>query len=369
MRERVLHVLKKEPVLCVAAVAALVSCCFVPPDGAYVAYIDWRTLALLYCLMVVVAGLRKAGVFDVLGRLLCARAANGRQLGLVLTLLCFFSAMLITNDVALLTFVPFTVLVMGGKEQRRLLLLTVVLETVAANLGSMLTPVGNPQNLYIYSHYAMGFGEFMACTLPLCALSLLLTALCCLALPKQPVERPVLCGGGVEKKTLGISAVLFALCLLVVLHVLPWQLVLPVLVVALLVFDRGLLLKADFLLLLTFVCFFVFVGNVGRLEQVKSAIAGVLQGREVLVGALSSQVISNVPAAVLLAGFTDNARGLLQGVNIGGLGTPIASLASLISMKLYSQSEGAETGRYLAVFSLVNFALLILLLLAAWVMG
>lgn len=369
MKEKMLIFLKKEPVLCVAAVAAIVSGCFVPPDRAYLGYIDWRTLALLYCLMVVVAGLRKAGVFDVLGRMLCAKAASSRGLGLVLTLLCFFSAMLITNDVALLTFVPFTISLMGGREQRKVLLTAVVLETVAANLGSMLTPVGNPQNLYIYSHYKMGFGDFMACTLPLCGVSLVLTVLCTLALPNRPVERPALSGGGVEKKTLLVSGALFVLCLLVVLHVLPWQLVLPILVTVLLVYDRSLLTQADALLLLTFVCFFVFVGNVGRVEQVKSAVAGVLLGRELLVGALSSQLISNVPAAVLLSGFTDNARGLLQGVNIGGLGTPIASLASLISMKLYSQSEGAEIGRYLAVFSVVNFALLILLLLAAWVLG
>ena len=369
MKEKILTFLKKEPVLCVAAVAAVISCGIVPPDGAYLGYIDWRTLALLYCLMVVVAGARKAGAFDALARGLCAKAGSSRTLGLILTLLCFFSAMVITNDVALLTFVPFTVLVMGGAQQRKALLLTVVLETVAANLGSMLTPVGNPQNLYLYSCYDMSMGEFLSATLPLCALSLVLTVLCCLALPKQPVERPALAGAGVEKKTLVVSAVLFVLCLLVVLRVLVWQVLLPVLVVTLLVVDRSLLGKADFLLLLTFVCFFVFVGNVGRMESVKTAIAAVLRGRELLVSALASQVISNVPAAVLLSGFTDNARALLQGVNIGGLGTPIASLASLISMKIYSRSEGAHTGRYLAVFSVVNFALLILLLLAAWVMG
>ena len=369
MKEKVLGFLRREPVLCLAALAALLSCCLVPPDRNYAAYFDWRTLVLLYCLMTVVAGFRKAGVFNILAGTLCARAGSGRSLGLLLTLLCYFSAMLITNDVALLTFVPFTVLVMGGEKQRRLLRGTVVLETVAANLGSMLTPVGNPQNLYLYSHYEMGFGEFFACTLPLCALSLGLTVLCCLTLPRESVAAPARPGGALDKRSLALSTGLFALCLLTVLRLMAWYVLLPLLLGALLVFDRTLLGKADFLLLLTFGCFFVFVGNVGRMESVRSAVAALLEGRELLMGALVSQVISNVPAAVLLSGFTENARALLLGVNIGGLGTPIASLASLISLKLYSRSEGARTGRYLALFSAVNLVFLIVLLgAAAWLL-
>ena len=356
---------KKEPVLCIAAAAAMATCFIVPPDREYIGYVDMRTIALLYCLMVVVALARKAGVFDLLARKLSSGAGNSRRLGLLLTLLCFFSAMLITNDVALLTFVPFTVLVLSPLKSQKALIGTVVMETVAANLGSMLTPVGNPQNLYIYSKYAMSFGDFFSCTLPVCAASLALIVLCCMLLEKKPVTGSGETDVKAEKKTLILSTALFALCLLVVFRVMEWYVLLPILIAVLLIFDRKMLRKADFLLLLTFLCFFVFVGNVSRIESVKTALEAALRGRELLLSALCSQVISNVPAAVLLSGFTANARGLLLGVNIGGLGTPIASLASLISMKIYSQSEGADAGKYLAVFSLVNFALLAVLLAGA----
>lgn len=152
---------RREPVLVIAALAAVLSCCFVPPDRDYIAYLDLRTLALLYCLMTIVNGLRQAGLFAHLAHSLCERAGSLRRIGLLLVLLCFFSSMLITNDVALLTFVPFAVVVMGMAHHRKELLYVVVLQTVAANLGSMLTPVGNPQNLYLYSFYDFAIGDFL----------------------------------------------------------------------------------------------------------------------------------------------------------------------------------------------------------------
>ena len=252
---------------------------------------------------------------------LCARAGSVRRLGLMLVLLCFFSAMLITNDVALLTFVPFAVVVLGMAHQEKELIWVVVLQTVAANLGSVLTPVGNPQNLYLYSRYGLRMGDFLAATGPL-----------------------------------------WLLCLLAVLRLLDWPWMLGILVLVLLVLDRRRLRKADFLLLLTFVCFFVFSGNLARIGAVEALLRRLLAGRELLTAALTSQVISNVPAALLLSGFTEAGRELLLGVNIGGLGTPVASLASLISLKLYSHSEHASSDKFLALFSLVNFGLLALLL-------
>ncbi len=348
--------LRREPVLLIASAAALISCLFVPPDRFYLAYFDLRTLALLYCLMTVVAGLRGAGLFAHLAHTLCEKAPNVRVVALVLVLLCFFSAMLITN------FVPFAVVVMGmadgGKDS---LIRIVVLQTVAANLGSMLTPVGNPQNLYLYSFYDLGFSAFVSTTLPYWLLSLLGVCLGCLTLPKAPL--PVFLGEepGLDTRTLVLHLALFLLCLAVVLRVLSWPVMLVVLVAVLLIFDRRVLLKADFLLLLTFAAFFIFSGNLARIGTVDRLLRRLLAGREYLVSLLASQFISNVPAALLLSGFTAGARELLLGVNIGGLGTPIASLASLIGMKLYSHSEHAHTGRYLVDFTLVNVVFLLLL--------
>ena len=360
---------RREPVLLIAALAALVSCFFVPPDAAYLSYIDWRTLALLYCLMTVVAGLRQAGLFAHLAHTLCRRASGVRAMGLLLVGLSFFSAMLITNDVALLTFVPFAVVVLGMADRRQDLILIVVLQTVAANLGSMLTPVGNPQNLYLYSYYDISLAAFLRATFPTWLLSLALVAAGCLLLPRAALHPFLGEEPGLDRRGLGLHLGLFALCLLVVLRLLRWEIALAVLLAVLLVLDRRLLLRADFMLLLTFVAFFVFSGNLARIGAVDALLRRLLRGREYATALLASQVISNVPAALLLSGFTSQSRALLLGVDVGGLGTPIASLASLISLKLYSHSEHAHTGRYLLVFTAVNLLLLILLSLALRVSG
>lgn len=352
---------RREPVLILAALAALVSCFFVAPDRAYWGYIDFRTLALLYCLMTVVAGLRGAGLFAWLAHILCVKAKNVRTMGTLLVLMSFLSSMLITNDVALLTFVPFAVVVLGMAGHRRQLITVVVLQTAAANLGSMLTPVGNPQNLYLYSCYALGFREFLGVTFPVWALSLVLILAACLLLPRDRLDTFLGEAPCLEKRGLRLYAALFAVCLLAVLRVCDWPVMLAAVVAALLIFDRGILLRADFMLLLTFAAFFVFSGNLARVEAVDALLRRMIVGREYTAGVLASQVISNVPAALLLSGFTDDARALILGVNIGGLGTPIASLASLISLKLYSHSEHAHTGRYLLVFTAVNIVLLLIL--------
>lgn len=353
--------LKREPVLLIATLAALLSCLFVPPDRAYLGYVDFRTLALLYALMTVVAGLRGAGVFSLLAHGLCLRAKTARSIGIILVCLCFFSSMLITNDVALLTFVPFAVVVLGMADRRQELIRIVVLQTVAANLGSMLTPVGNPQNLYLFSYYSLSMGDFFSTTAPLWILSLVLVVACCFTLPNARFsaflgEKP-----DISRRLLAIYLLLFGVCLLTVVRILSWPAMLAIVLAVLFLADRKVLVRADFMLLLTFVAFFVFAGNLARIDAVNRMLKQLLAGREYLVSLAASQVISNVPAALLLSGFTDQARAILQGVNVGGLGTPIASLASLISLKLYSHAEGARTGRFLGEFTLVNVALLLIL--------
>ncbi len=359
---------RRELVLCVSALAAAVSCCFVPPDRGYLAYPDLRTLALLYCLMTAVAGLSRAGLFSRLAGTLCARAGNVRRLGLALVLLSFFSSMLITNDVALLTFVPFaaSALTLGGRGKA--LSYTVVLQTAAANLGSMLTPVGNPQNLYLYSRYGYGLGDFLRLTFPVWAASLVLCAGACLLLDRSPLTPERREPEPLDRRGTVVSLCLFLLCLGVVLRLLPWPVMLLGLILTLLLTDRRLLLQADFLLLLTFLCFFVFSGNLARIPGVSGALRRLLLGREYLTALAASQVISNVPAALLLSGFTEAGDALVLGVDIGGLGTPIASLASLISLKLYSRTEGARPGKFLIQFLILNILFLGLLSLVRYLL-
>jgi len=249
---------RREPVLFLATLAALLTCIPVPPDRAYLTYIDWRTLALLYCLMTVVNGLRQAGLFSHLAHTLCEKTASLRTIAVLLVGLCFFTSMLITNDVALLTFVPFAVVVMGMAHHQRELIHVVVLQTVAANLGSMLTPVGNPQNLYLYSFYDMGIREFLGVTFPVWILSLALILLLCLLFRKDRLEVFLGEAPGLHRDAILLHSAMFAVCLLVVLRVIPWYVMLLVVIGVLLIVDRKLLIRADFMLLLTFVAFFVF---------------------------------------------------------------------------------------------------------------
>lgn len=403
--DKLIGFIKKEIVLCISFAAALVSCFFVKPGPEYIGYIDFRTLALLFCLMTVVAGFKKSGLFDLIARKMCDRAKGITGLCMGLVLLCFFCSMLITNDVALITFVPFAVLVLnlaGGSGS--LLIKVVILQTLAANLGSMLTPVGNPQNLYIYSWFNIPFGDFIKITAPLWILSLVVCAVLVLAFckdrdsaglgqraagpsgadpkncssedpqnsgtqsaaalenpPKEEIEDDVLGPAQNFKTQVIFYGILFAVCLATVLRILNWQVMLVIVLLSVFTRDRQLLRDADYMLLLTFVCFFVFSGNLARIPQISEFLSAAMAGRTFEVSAMASQVISNVPAAVLLSGFTADANALLLGVDAGGLGTPIASLASLISYKLYCAAEGAQPARYMKLFLLINFAVLAVL--------
>lgn len=365
IKEHALGFFKAQPVLVIAFILAVISAFVIPPDAKYKDYCNTTVLIQLFGLMIAVSGVRSIGVFDTMTGMILKRTGTVRRLGFMLMLLCFFMSMLVTNDVVLLTFVPLTLLIFKQIPDEKSRILTLVLETAAANLGSMLTPVGNPQNLYIYSYYDLSAGDFFRITAPVWALSLVLLLLLCLPLPNARVEPYLGEEPGVDKKKLWLYLTLFAVCLLAVFRVLSWQLMLTIVVSSLLIMDRKILLEADFLLLLTFVAFFVFSGNLARLPAVAELLRGALAGREYLTALLASQVISNVPAALLLSGFTGNARALLLGVDVGGLGTPIASLASLISLKLYSRTTDAHTGRYLAAFTAVNVVLLLILSAAA----
>ena len=360
--KKVIAFFKKETVLCIAAILAVISAFFVLPSAEYLEYIDWRVLALLFCLMLVVAGLQSIGLFRYLGLKLLERTRTTRQLCLLLVGLCFFSAMFITNDVALITFVPFAVMILELAGQNRLLIPTVVLQTIAANLGSMLTPIGNPQNLYLQSTFSIPIGTFLLDMLPLTLLSLLLLVIGVFLLPKTEIDltAPEKLSPPPKGRLL-IYLTLFLVALSCVIQLLPWPAMLAILCVVSLIADRKLFRSVDYFLLLTFVCFFLFIGNMERIPLISTLLRNFIQGRELLLGILFSQCISNVPAAILLSGFTDAARPLLYGVNIGGLGTLIASLASVISYRAYGESKSAQKGAYMKIFTLYNLIFLAIL--------
>lgn len=361
---------RREAVLVISLVCALLSMLAVPPDAAYAGYIDLRVLCLLFCLMAVVAGLQQCGLFTVLAQCLLTGRKQLRLLYLALVLLPFFCSMLITNDVALITFVPFTVLVLSHIGRMDALIRVVVLQTLAANLGSMATPVGNPQNLFLCSYYGLSFGAFLRVVLPLTLVSLLALSAAALWTRGETIEITFPKRERIQQPRLFVLlCLLFSLCLLSVVHVLHYGIVTVAVALSLLLFARGLFARVDYALLLTFVGFFIFAGNIGRVEAVRNVLEMLLGRSTYWTSVLASQIISNVPAAVLLSGFTDNWSALLSGVDVGGLGTPIASLASLISLKLYLRAENASLPRYLLVFTLANIAGLVVLSAAAFLFG
>ena len=377
MSRKIIRFVKQETVLCAALALAVLSMFFVRPDREYISYIDFRTLAILFCLMGVMSGLQKTGVFQWVAQALLGKVKTARQLAWILVLLCFFSSMAVTNDVALITFVPFTftVLALSGPEARkRLTIPIVVLQTIAANLGSMLTPIGNPQNLYLYGKAGLSLGAFLLLMLPYACVSFLLIMLWSIVQSRAynvPVEVSFREEIRLDRKKAQLAGylVLFAQDLLTVARVIPYGLALLLTIAGLLVLDRSIFARVDYSLLLTFVGFFVFIGNMGRLPVFYEFLQKIVSGHELLAGAAASQVISNVPAALLLSGFTENFPPLIIGVNLGGLGTLIASMASLISYKFVAREEPGMKGTYFRQFTFSNVAFLAVLLVFALVLG
>ena len=364
--------LKQETVLVIAMLLAIVSMFFVAPDSGYAGYIDYQTLALLFCLMIIMCKLQKMGVFHTIGVKLLQKVNGSRQLYAALVLLCFFSSMLITNDVALITFVPFaiTVLKMAGLEHR--MIPVVVLQTVAANLGSMVTPIGNPQNLYLYGQSGMSLGSFIMLMMPYAAIAAVIFALMIMRMKNQNVDTTALQTMDAPKinvdRDLIIYMVLFLGCVLAVAKILPWKAMLIVVGAVTVKNDASILKNVDYSLLLTFVAFFVFIGNLGRSPFFSQMIMEMMQGNEVLASVAASQVISNVPAALLLSGFTTKWSMLIIGTNLGGLGTLIASMASLISYKQVAKNYPAVKGNYIKHFTVTNVGILVVMLGAFWIM-
>ncbi len=388
--KKVIEFLKKEAVLTAALLLAIISSFVVKPDKEYIEYVDLRTLAILFSLMCIMAGLQGLGVFKRIAGGLLNSVKSERKIVLILVMLCFFFSMLITNDVALITFVPFTFTtleMLGSDKYKKLVIPVVVLQTIAANLGSMLTPLGNPQNLYLYGKMETDFGSFVMIMLPYTVASLVLVVVSTFiftrgkatqaeteTVTETRAETPTRDGSNrmtlteMFQKTnnryhmlLVLYLLLFIVALMTVVRVLPYEIMFFITLILVLIADRKTILKVDWSLLLTFVGFFVFIGNMGRVPAFSEALSKVITGRETWTAIVSSQVISNVPAALLLSGFTSDLKALVIGTNLGGLGTLIASMASLISYKLAAARKDINMGRYLGFFTVMNVVFLCVL--------
>jgi Na+/H+ antiporter NhaD/arsenite permease-like protein len=400
--KKILYFIKKETVLSIAVVLAVISVFFVTPDREYISYIDFRTLAILFCLMSIVAGLRNIGVFDKLAERLLAKVHGIGGVTVILICLCFFMSMFITNDVSLITFVPFTIILMKKRNpdvDGKWMLKVIVMQTIAANLGSMLTPLGNPQNLYLYGKAGIGIAEFLKIMLPytVCAFALLMAWIGLASMVRKrklshEEKTEIKQNKGLDsaedkastkrqKDPLGASGskwgkkdaewiekftayiILFVISLLAVSHILPYGVPFALVFLYLLLRDRKILTQVDYSLLCIFIALFIFIGNLGRIPAFSQLLSDILTGREVVTSVIASQVMSNVPAAILLSGFTDHIRELVIGTNLGGLGTLIASMVSLISFKYVAREDRSFRGRYFLEFTVANVIFLFIMMI------
>ena len=372
--EAVKHFIKNEIVLCVAGVLAVVSAFVVHPSKSYLGYIDFRTLSILLMLMITMAGLQKLSVFRQLGELLVGKMSTIRGVVLILIGLCFFSSMFITNDVALLTFVPFSIITLSISNRKDLYIIVIVLETLAANLGSMLTPLGNPQNLYLYSLSGMSMAAFIKLMLPYSLCSALLLFISALIFVKDAKvtlkdnDRKSYDRTKREKRLIGLYIAAFIISLLVVARLVPYPVGLVIVLIAVIAFDRNVLRKPDYSLLFTFIFLFIFIGNIKRIPEFSQVLESLIKINEVGVSIVLSQFISNVPAAILCSGFADDLQKIIIGTNLGGMGTLIASMASLISFKQYSYIDGAKPQKYIGIFTVLNIVYLALMIVVYWIL-
>lgn len=356
----IFHFLKANAVLCIATVFAIVTSIIIPPDAKYLGYFDFKTLTCLFCVLAVVNALKGVRFFTVLATKIVTVFKNTRSAILALVYVTFIGSMLIANDMALLTFLPLGYFVLTSTKKERLMAFTFIMQNIAANLGGMLTPFGNPQNLYLYTYFNIGNLEFMGIMLVPFILSVALITVCCLFVKNEPLSIEDAQTKLPKAKTI-IYLLLFALSIIIVFRVVNYLIGLFVIVTVLLFMDKSALKKVDYGLLLTFVMFFIFAGNTARIPIIEKALSSLMEKSPLLTPVISCQIISNVPTAILLSKFTTNYGALLVGVNIGGVGTLISSLASLITFREYVKHNPDKTLKYVGLFSLFNFSFLIIL--------
>ncbi len=352
--------IKKNIVMVIAFFAALITSIIVPVGREYIGYFDFKTLTCLFCVLAVVCALKNINFFYVLARKIVKGCKNARMSILALVYITFIGSMLIANDMALLTFLPLGYFVLSTTNKEKYMAFTFIMQNIAANLGGMITPFGNPQNLYLYTKFEIPTAEFIKIMAPPFILSVILITICCLFIKPEPLKISD------EKINLNplrttIYLVLFLLSITIVFRGISYKIGLLVIFFVLLILDKKAIKSVDYPLLLTFVFFFVFAGNMARIDEVKNFFGALLEKSTLIFSVLSCQIISNVPTAVLLSQFTENYRDLLLGVNIGGAGTLIASLASLITFREYLKHNPRKCASYIALFSAYNFGFVIVL--------
>ena len=361
---KIIHIIKQNSVLIVAFTAALLSSLIVPPDEKYLSYLDYRTLTCLFCTLAVICGLQNIKFFTVVARKLVSLAGSTRKTVIALLMITFIGSMLIANDMALITFLPLGYIALSETGNKKYLCYTFIMQNIAANLGGMVTPFGNPQNLFLYNKFGIPTGEFTIIMLPPFLLSISLILISVFIFVRN--EKLVLnCTNDTKlpfKRTL-IYMLLFAFSLLIVFRLIPFVVGLILIPAAMIILDRKALKDVDYGLLFTFVFFFIFAGNMARIDAISSFLSTLMEKNTLIFSSLSCQFISNVPSAILLSEFTDNYRELLMGVNIGGTGTLIASLASLITFRQYQSVDPQGVKKYILMFSLINFSFLGILML------
>lgn len=366
---KTLRFVKKNTVFCIAALAAVVTCFLVPPDKQYLDYFDFKTLSCLFLTLAVVCALRNIKFFTILARKLVTIAGNLRSLFLLLIVITFIGSMIIANDMALITFLPLGYFALSVTKQEKYMAYLFVLQNVSANLGGMLTPFGNPQNLYLYSFFNIPTGEFCKIMLPSFLLAVLLLVAACIPIKsvKFSIDEDFTEKLNMKKTVLYIA--LFLAAILIVFRIIPFVAGLIVIPIILFIVDRESLKMVDYALLGTFFFFFIFAGNLARMDAVNTLISSLLSKDTLIVSMLSCQFISNVPSAILLSRFTGDYSALLLGVNIGGTGTLIASLASLITFSEFRLLHPEQTKKYLCIFTVVNVIFLVVLTAAAKLFG
>lgn len=353
---------KKNLVMIIAFFAAIITIFFVPIDKQYLEYFDYKTLTCLFCTLAIVCALKNINFFYMLAHKIVQLFKTTRMSVLALTYITFIGSMLIANDMALLTFLPLGYITLTTTGKEKYMAFTFIMQNIAANLGGMLTPFGNPQNLYLYTKFNIPTGEFMGIMIVPFVVSILLTTFCCIVFVKsEPLE--------IKDESIKLNPLktiiylfLFVLSIIIVFRILPYWIGLIVIPIALVFMDRKALKMVDYPLLLTFVFFFIFSGNMARIDVVQKIFSSLLDKNTLLFSTLSCQCISNVPSAILLSQFTTNYKDLLLGVNIGGVGTLISSLASLITFREYVKHNSGKSGYYIGLFSVFNFSFLIVLL-------
>ena len=358
---KILDFASKNFVLVIAATLAIASCFIVKPDAQYLGYFDFKTLTCLFCTLAVICALKNIRFFTIVAQKIVTYTGNTRTLALALVYITFIGSMFLANDMALLTFLPLGYISLSATGKEKYMAPIFIIQNIAANLGGMLTPFGNPQNLYIYTKFNIPTGEFMGIMLLPFVLSIVLFTLGCFFIPKESLTLKNDDHSKIDPKKTTFYLVLFAMTILMVFRVIPYYICLPIIFISIITTDKNALTKVDYPLLLTFVCFFLLAGNVSRIEAVNVFFSSLLEKNTLLTSIFSCQVISNVPSAILLSEFTENYRELLLGVNIGGVGTLISSLASLITFREYTSHVKGKTLQYIGLFSALNFGFLIIL--------